>query len=152
MRSRLIVLPLFASLVVAGCDVSDSGSTSTTAEPTPAPETTPAPAEEKLPWTVGDLPVTGAEITASPNPASFCDAETAPVEVRWDVVAANPTTLQLWLEDPSGARKLWIAPSGRQGTKMTGAWMREGSRIIAVDASTSRVLDIVRITAAPCAD
>jgi hypothetical protein len=150
MRFRQIVLPLFTSLVLLGCDNSNRDSTPrTAAAPEPASET--ATAGEKLPWIVGQLPVEGTELEVSPNPASLCSAERFAVEVRWDVSVANPTTLQLWLEGPTGDRKLWVAPSVRQGVKTTGSWMQEGSKVIAVDASTDIVLAIAPITAASCA-
>lgn len=153
MRFEKIALPLLASLVLLGCDNSDQGSTPVAPDaPEEGRDSKAGLAGEQLPWIIGQLPVEGAKLEVSPNPASFCAAERVAVEVRWDMSEANPTTLQLWLEGPAGDRKLWVAPSVRQGSKTTGAWMQEGSKVIAVDANTGVVLTIAPITAAPCPD
>lgn len=122
----------------------------------PAPEQEQASSEALQPaaarWDMSAVPIDGAMLEVSPNPVDFCADKTAAVDVEWDVTAANPTTMQIWIESESGSGKLWIAPSTRQGTKRTGRWITDGSRIIAVDAGTNRALNLVTISALECVD
>lgn len=101
-------------------------------------------------WDESGTPVAGAELVLTPNPANFCAEETQAVEVRWNVEKVVPSRLQLWVEDPQGNRKLWTAASRYADAKMTGKWMREGSKVIAVDPVQNRVLNEVKLEAAPC--
>lgn len=131
-------LALFACLGLAACNRSP-GPADTAAAPDAAPQ-----------WDTSQAPVAGAVLEVSPNPGDYCTDKTQAVTVHWDMTKPNPSGLQLWLEDPSGARKLWAAPSERAGTAQTGKWLAPGAKVIAVDASRSRLLTSVTITGKPC--
>lgn len=138
-------LAVLACMGLAACNRASTPSTPS------APSAKPAQAAEAQPeWDVSEAPVTGAVLEVTPNPGDYCTDKKQAVSVHWDMTAPNPSGLQLWLEDPSGARKLWAAPSVRSGTAETGKWLSPGAKVIAVDASRNRVLVSVTIAAKPC--
>lgn len=146
-RALFIATVILTSFV--GCQKTSSRSVSTApnADPVDSKSSTSEPA-----WDAAQAPVTGTTLTVSPNPADFCTDAMQVVQVQWDMTAANPTGLQIWIEDSKGNHKLWVAPSTRQGTKNTGPWISAGSRIVAVDSATNRVLNAVTIVGAPCSE
>lgn len=112
------------------------------------PATTPDPSEPQ--WDTSASPVAGAELSVSPDPADFCTDKLQVVEIRWDVVAANPSRLQIWVEDHQGKRKLWTAAKNYADVKATGKWARPGMKFIAVDPVQNRVLNSVTVQGGTC--
>lgn len=151
MPSRLICLATVICLLAAcsGEDASTPASNSQAASSSDSTDSVaqPAPGSE---WDASQTPVAGATLTVTPNPVDFCTDKTQAVEVTWDVTSANPSALEIWLEDPRGERKLWVAPSVRSGIKTTGKWMQPNSKVIAVDAAGARILNTVTLAAADC--
>jgi hypothetical protein len=98
----------------------------------------------------GIRPVSNTVLRVSPNPVDFCTEERRSVEVTWDMSAANPAALQIWLEEPRGQSKLWISTGHQIGKKKSGDWVVEGMKFIAVDATRGKVLDIAEVLAVEC--
>lgn len=120
---------------------------------TPAAEAEAAGAVEpvaEVAWDESAAPVAGTRIAISPDPVPFCDGPRQAVEVEWDVTAAEPAHLQLWIEEANGKRKLWAATKTLAGSKRTGAWAVDGMKFVALDASGKRVINSVAVTAADC--
>lgn len=150
---QLKSLPLFLVLVAAlsACQKdapapaaapADTGDTAAGAEAA-------APVAEVV-WDESAAPAAGTRIAINPDPVSFCDGARQAVDVEWDVTAAEPTHLQLWIEGASGQRKLWTATKTLAGSKRTGSWAAEGTKFIALDAKGKRVINSATVTAAAC--
>lgn len=150
-----LVLILAAAVTVTACQKdaptpaaapADTGATAVeTTETAAAVEPTP----EEV-WDDSAAPVADTRIAITPDPVSFCDGPRQAVEVEWDVTAAEPTHLQLWIEGASGQRKLWTATKTLAGSKRTGSWAAEGTKFIALDAKGKRVINSATVTAAAC--
>lgn len=151
---------LFIAAAVTACQkdpppaAPEVGATPTTAEVTAdsqAAGTVDATPQATDPaWDESAAPLAGTRIAVSPDPVSFCEGQRQAVEVEWDVAAAAPAHLQLWIEDASGQRKLWAATKSLAGSKRTGAWTAEGTRFIVLDGRGDRVINSTTVTAAPC--
>lgn len=100
-------------------------------------------------WDESTAPVAGTRIAISPDPVSFCEGPRQAVEVEWDVAAAAPAHVQLWIDD-AGQRKLWAATKSLAGSKRTGAWVAEGTRFVILDGKGNRVINATTVTAATC--
>lgn len=146
-RHALSLLLVLA--VVSGCggDPAPSTPTAGTAASQPGDADVAAPEEA---WDESAAPAAGARMSITPDPVPFCDAKRQAVEVSWDVAAAAPKHLQLWIESQPGKRKLWVETKTLAGTKRTGPWVAEGARFVALDAHGRRVLAAVTVRAAPC--
>jgi hypothetical protein len=92
----------------------------------------------------------GTILRLKPNPVDFCTDEHRQVEMLWDLSKANPGIIEIWLEEPSGRRKLWIETWAQTGTKVTGKWVVEGMKFIALDVTNQRVLNVAKVEATDC--
>ncbi|WP_132998975.1 hypothetical protein [Luteimonas arsenica] len=101
-------------------------------------------------WDDSAAPVAGTRVEINPDPTPFCEGSRQVVEVEWDVAAAEPVHLQLWVEGAPGRRKLWTATKALTDSKRTGPWATEGMRFIALDAKSKRVINSATVTAADC--
>lgn len=110
----------------------------------------PASAARVEQWDRSAAPVPGAQLTISPNPANFCEDNTQVLEVSWNMEAAKPTRLHLWLENPNGKKKLWAVVRDQVGSRRTGDWMRAGTRVVAVDPGKNQVLNEVTVNSTQC--
>ena len=146
---KLKSLPLFLVLVAAlGACQKDAPAPADTGDTAAGAEAADPVAE--VVWDESAAPVAGTRIAINPDPVSFCDGARQAVDVEWDVTAAEPTHLQLWIEGASGQRKLWTATRTLAGSKRTGAWTAEGTKFIALDAKGKRVINSATVTAAAC--
>lgn len=118
------------------------------AKPSSLPSAGPNPQGPQ--WDESFSPVEGAILSASPNPANFCQEKIQAVEVHWDMQSANPSRLQIWVEDGQGKRQLWTTAPNFVDTKLTGKWIQAGTRIIALDPKRNVVLNSITIAAVPC--
>ena len=148
------VLPfllILAGAAVSGCRQADppavAVATSDASVEAPVEEAS-APAQDT--WDASSSPFPGTRIEIRPSTVSFCDEKRTVVEVDWDMAAANPAQLQLWVEDAKGKRNLWVAAKAPASTKKTGNWATEGMKFTAVDAKANIVLNSATILAAHC--
>ena len=125
----------------------DAGATVGAGETEAIEASDPAP---EVVWDESAAPVAGTRIEIKPDPVSFCDAARQTVEVEWDVSAAEPKHLQLWIEDENGNRKLWVETKTLAGTKRSGNWVTADTRFTALDAHGKRVLTSVAVQSTPC--
>lgn len=151
---KLTSLPLVLVLVAAVTACQKDTPTPAIA-PADTGATAPEAAEAADPvaevvWDDSAAPVAGTRIAITPDPVSFCDAARQTVEVEWDLAAAEPKHLQLWIEGKSGNRKLWVETKTLAGTKRSGNWVTADTRFIALDAHGKRVLNSVTVQPAPC--
>lgn len=154
MSKKNATLLLLATMVLASCSKNDSATSTPDAPPPASPTDTPASeaakAKDAMPdWDATSNPVVGTTLTINPNPIDLCTDKTAEGEVTWDLRAAMPKSLQLWIRNGEKVT-LWAAVKNPSGTKMTGKWLKSGTEILAIDASTKKLLNSVQITATPC--
>lgn len=149
---RKTVVLLLTALVLASCKKDDT-QTTTTAPVASAVEAVPNTAPKQVTsapeWDTSSAPVPGTALTLAPNPLNLCTEKNASAEVVWDMTAANPKALQLWIRS-NGKSKLWAAVKIASGKKRTGKWLKAGTEIVAVDASSKKVINSVQATAAAC--
>jgi hypothetical protein len=141
---------ILAGAAVCGCQQADppAAAVATSETSVEAVDEARAPAQET--WDASSSPFPGTHIEIRPSTVSFCDEKRQVVEVDWDMAAANPAQLQLWVEDAKGKRNLWVAAKSPASTKKTGNWATEGMKFIAVDAKVNTVLNSATIPATSC--
>lgn len=140
------VLVLAVALAMAACSEQGSPEGSQAAS-RPAEPVAPAPA--KPAWDTSAAPVAGTSVTLSPNPADLCTRSRTAVDVAWDVTAAGPATIQLWVVNGDG-HKLWAALKESSGSKRTGDWMRAGMAVAVVDPRTKTLINSATLEASAC--
>jgi len=100
--------------------------------------------------TAETLPTSDTVLRIKPNPVDFCTDQHRRVELVWDMARAKPGIIEIWLKEPNGRRKLWIETRAQRGTEVTGEWVVEGMKFIALDVTNQRVLNVVEVEAADC--
>jgi hypothetical protein len=143
------LIPIVLIVVLSACNKPASDA------PAPAPQASApvaaTPAVSEVPAEVSPEPAkSNGMLTAVPNSVG-CDEASAPVavDVSWNASAALTDAVEVWLQDPSGERKLWVA-SGAQSQGKTGPWMAAGSEIILINAQDRAELDRIRIGTGDC--
>jgi hypothetical protein len=137
-----------ASVIVAlawGMAACSPGESYTGSSP-PAPSPKPASAAAE-----SALIVAGVKLQSEPAVLEQCGAsrgKRAAVKVSWDATTARVNTVKIWVQDADKEPKLWAA-TGAAGSKMSGAWVTEGSAFILTDVSGRRLARLV-MHAASC--
>ena len=147
---RSILLGLALALAMTACGRDDTAPVVATPEPAAADEPAAAATPAGSPWDESQAPVTGTSITLSPSPADLCARATTAVDVSWDVAAASPSTIELWVRDGGQTQTLWAAVKDTAGSKRTGDWMKAGMQVVVVDPARKAVINTATVEAAPC--
>jgi hypothetical protein len=143
---------LFTVLALTSCKKDDASAPPVAAEPAAAPAVLDGGAPKggtASPWDASGAPVAGTTLTITPNVLDLCTEKAASANVTWDVAAANPKSLQLWVRNGKKTT-LWAAVKKSSGAKETGKWLKSGTEILFVDASRKVVINSAQVTAAPC--
>ncbi|WP_157616964.1 hypothetical protein [Rhodanobacter sp. Soil772] len=110
-----------------------------------------APAKAASTATGSALMAAGVKLQSEPAVLEQCGAlrgKRAAVKVSWDATTARVNTVKIWVQDPSKEPKLWAA-TGAAGSKVSGAWMTDGSAFILTDAGGRQLARLV-MRAASC--
>jgi len=71
--------------------------------------------------------------------------------VSWDATALPADGVQIWLQSPGEARKLWTAAAA-QGSERTGEWLQNGTKVILVAGhGDSTFEEAIALNQTPCA-
>lgn len=141
------IISLFVVLALASCTKEKAGDEALKKQPKVAQaETQEAPA---ISWDASGGPVAGTSITVTPNPVNFCTEELAVVEVSWDVTAAASKYVQLWVNN-NGEEKLWLSVKEQAGSRQTGKWAKAGLEFVAVNPSTKKAINSVKVESIAC--
>lgn len=146
MKTFHIIAAASILLASSGCKESKSKPGSDVSpQINPAPivqEAAPAPAREAY---------AAAELSVEPNPIDVCSSQrkTAVVKVRWDMSKAGVRNYHLWVESPRQPRKLWVSGFKPVGEKVSGNWVKAGTRFTATSAAGVE-LATVEVRSMPC--
>jgi len=93
----------------------------------------------------------GVKLQSEPAVLEQCGAlrgKRAAVKVSWDAATARVNTVKIWVQDPGKEPKLWAA-TRVAGSKVSGAWITDGSAFILTDAGGRQLARLV-MRAASC--
>lgn len=147
-RSKTLVLASLVALL-AGCGAGNDDAAPPQAVPpaaTGAPAATAVP-DLDLPWSFNPArQATDALVVTRAD----CAAEPYTAEVRWSLVSSHGAQPEIWLASANQAPKLWVAPSQREGSKQTGAWLTASSTVYLVNGTEDSVIQLVRLADVSC--
>lgn len=142
MKCTSLVAVLIAAMALTGCSK----------DPQPAPTDTTtltgAPAVQGTGETAAPV---GGRLEVFPATFSLCEHPEGLIEVdvSWDANVAGSRWVQIFVESPTTARKLW-ASTPPEGKSRTGLWVRDATQFTLVDSDTGATLATARVTAVAC--
>lgn len=128
-KSLSVLLALSVAIVLGGCtpDQERSPATSTATE---SAVTDSAGAKAEVVAGAGTplryLKLESSSIDLCKHPSGLMSAQ-----VSWDASALPADGVQIWLQSPGEARKLWTAAAAK-GSERTGEWLQNGTKVILV--------------------
>lgn len=146
---KKVIIPLLAVFALASCKKDEPMAQS---QPEPAAQEQPGPAATPAAptssWDTSN-PVAGTTLAIAPNPVDLCTEKQAVVEVSWDVSAAAPKYVQLWIND-NGKETLWASVKDQIGKKQTGKWAKAGLEFVVIDPVTKKAINSAKVESTPC--
>lgn len=144
MKSISLVAVLFATVALMACSKDPQPASTDTTTRTGAPKAEGA--EETAAPAGGRLEVSPTNFSLCEHPDGLIEAE-----VSWDASVAGSRWVEIFVESPTTARKLWAStpPAGQQ---RTGPWVRDGSQFTLVDSDSGATLATARVTAVACSN
>jgi hypothetical protein len=89
-------------------------------------------------------------MSITPDPLDFCQGSgLAQVTVDWDMGGVQLPHYTVQVDAPGVPRKVWVATAAPAGSKLSGEWVREGTRFSIVDG-TGVVIASRTVGSAPC--
>lgn len=143
----IAIIPLLMLAVLASCN-DNGGDTQPEHASAPRKASSSDPVDRGR-WNVADAPMAGTALTITPNPVDLCTEKLAVVDVAWDVSAAAPRYVQVWVVD-KGGEKLWLSTRETAGSRRTGRWVKSGVKFLAVDPSSRKLINTAEVGVLPC--
>lgn len=147
--SSLRTIALASTLaLLAACSGPDADAPDAAAPAPPAAVTDAGPGHD-LPWILHESQLSGTALTLS---RGDCGADPFAVDVHWALQPSHGSQPQIWIVSGDQEPKLWVAPSQREGSKQTGAWLTASSALYLVDGTSNVVIARAVPAEVACAD
>lgn len=146
MNHKTLSLTLLLALALTGCNGDKPAPSPDGHESTPV--STPSARTRQIQESLSDP---SNMLILRPGAIDRCTATDGfiAVEVSWDATAAKTEGVHVFLQNAGEERKLWSS-AGAVGKDTTGKWMRDGSKVILINASNEQELAHVQLKDAPC--